>query len=126
MVNEDIDKETCTLIECDTIKDLKNFKQFLKQNFKGYHKRYGMLPIFNKSARIYASTKTHKLSSDDSININCLLFRLITDQTSTMTYKSTKVILEYLEPLCERKYTINNMLYFADMIKHLLPVPDNK
>lgn len=126
MVNEDIDKETCTLIECDTIKDLKNFKQFLKQNFKGYHKRYGMLPIFNKSARIYASTKTHKISSDDSVNINCLNFRPTTDQTSTMTYKSTKVILEYLEPPCERKYTINDMLYFADMIKHLLPVPDNK
>ena len=38
MVKEGIDKGTYTLTEDNTIKDLKNFKQFYKRNFKGYDK----------------------------------------------------------------------------------------
>ena len=38
IVKEGIDKGTYTLTENDTIKDLKNFNEFLKGNFKGYDK----------------------------------------------------------------------------------------
>ena len=38
MVKEGVDKGTYTLTQDDTIKDLSNFKQFLKRNFKGYGK----------------------------------------------------------------------------------------
>ena len=49
------------------------------------------------------------------------MFRSIIDQTGTMTYNAAKVISEYLRTLCENKYTINDTLSFADMIKHLPP-----
>ena len=35
MVKENTDKGIITLTEDNTIKDLKNFKQFFKRNFKG-------------------------------------------------------------------------------------------
>ena len=77
MVKEGTDKGTYTLTEDNTIKYLKNFKQFLIRNFKGYYKLDYMLPTSNQPARIYASAKTHKFSSVDSININDLKFQPI-------------------------------------------------
>ena len=50
-VKEDINKGTYTLAEDKTIIDLKNFKQFLKQNFKGYDKLNDMLPTSNQSSQ---------------------------------------------------------------------------
>ena len=81
-----------------------------------------MLPTSNQPARIYVSAKTHKFSSVDSVNINDLKFRPIIHQTGAMTYNATKVISEYLIPLCENKYTINDTLSFVDMIKSLSPL----
>ena len=81
-----------------------------------------MLPTSNQPARIYVSAKAHKFSSVDSVNINDLKFRPIIDQTGAMTYNATKVISEYLRPLCENKYTINDTLSFVDMMKPLPPV----
>ena len=78
-VKESINKGTYTSTEDNTIIDLKNFKQFFKQNFKGYDKLNDMLPTSNQPARIYASAKTHKFSSVDSVNINDLKFRPIID-----------------------------------------------
>ena len=72
------------LTEYNTIKDLNNFKQFLKRNFKELGKLDDMLPTSNQPARIYASAKTHKFASVDSVNINDLKFRWIIYQTGTM------------------------------------------
>ena len=52
MVKEGIDKGTYTITEDNTIKDLNNFKQFLKQNLKEYDKLDDMLPTSNQPARI--------------------------------------------------------------------------
>ena len=62
MVKEGIAKGTYISNQDNTIKDLSNFKQFLKRNFKGYNKLGDILPTSNQSSRIYASAKTHKLS----------------------------------------------------------------
>ena len=85
-----------------------------------------LLPTSNQPARIYASAKTHKFSFVDSVNINDLKFRPIIDQTGTMTNNAAKVISGYLRPLCKNKYTINDTLSFADMIKRLPPLPDDE
>ena len=108
---ESIDKGTFNLNEDNTIKDLKNFQQFLKRNFKEYDKLDDMLPTSNQPARIYASTKTHKFLSVDSLNINDLKFRTIIDQIGTMTYNAAEVISDYLNALCKNKYTIKNTLF---------------
>ena len=44
-----------------------------------------MLPISNQPARIYASAKSNKFSSVDSVNINGLKFWQIIDKIGTMT-----------------------------------------
>ena len=126
MVKEGVDKGTYILTQDSTIKGLNNFKQFLKRNFKGYDKLDDMLSTSNQPARIYASAKTHKFSSVDNVNINDLNFRPIIDQTGTMTYNAAKVISDYLKPLCENKYIINDTLSFADMLKRLPPLPDDE
>ena len=53
-------------------------------------------------------------------------FRPIIDQTGTMTYNAAKVISDHLKPLCKNKYTINDTLSFADMLKRLPPLPDDE
>ena len=126
MAKEGIDKGTYTVTEDSTIKDLKNFKQFLKRNFKGYDKLDDMLPTSNQPASTYSTAKTHKFSSVDSVNINDLKFRPIIDQTGTMTCDAAKVISDYLRPLFKNKHTINDTLSFADMVKRLPPLPDNE
>ena len=75
MAKDSIHKGTYILTEDNTIKVLKNFKQFLKRNFKGYYKFDDMLPTSNQPTRIYVSTKTHKFSSVDSVNFNDLKLR---------------------------------------------------
>ena len=47
IVRESIDIGRYTLTEDDTFKDLKNFKQFFKQNLKGYNKFHDILPTSN-------------------------------------------------------------------------------
>ena len=126
MVKEGINKRTYTLTEDNTIKDLKNLKQILQQKIKGYDELDDMLPTTNEPARIYASTQTHKFSSVDSVNINDLKFRLIINQTGTMTYNAAKVISYYLRPLCKTKYTINDSFSYADIIQRLPPLPDDE
>ena len=43
-----------------------------------------------------------------------------------MTYNAAKVISNYLRPLSKNKYTINDTLSFADMIKRLQPLLDDE
>lgn len=57
MVKESMDKETYAVTEANTIKDLNNLKQFLKQIFKGYDQLDEMLQISNQPE--YASAKTY-------------------------------------------------------------------
>ena len=47
-------------------------KQSLKRILKGDHQLDEMLQISNQPARIYASAKTHVISSVDSVNMNDL------------------------------------------------------
>ena len=54
MVKESTDKGIITLTEDNTIKDLKNFKQFFKRNFKGLISSM----IWYQPAIVYVSTKT--------------------------------------------------------------------
>ena len=68
----------------------------------------------------------HKFSYVDNVNINDLKFRPIIDQIGMMTYNVAKVISDYLRPLSKNKYTINDTLSFADMIKRLQPLLDDE
>ena len=103
MVKEDIGKGKYTLTKDNTIKDPKNFKRFLKRNFKGYNKLDDILPTSNQPARIYASAETRKFSPVDRVDVNDSKFQPIIDQIGTMTYNAAKVISDYLISLCKNK-----------------------
>ena len=49
--------------------------------------------------------------------INDLKFGPMIDQTGTMTGNAAKFVSDHLRPLCKNKYTINDTLPFADIIK---------
>ena len=103
MVKEDIGKGKYTLTKDNTIKDPKNFKRFLKRNFKGYNKLDDILPTSNQPARIYASAETRKFSPVDRVDVNDSKFQPIIDQIGAMTYNAAKVISDYLISLCKNK-----------------------
>ena len=112
----------------DTIlNDLKKFKDFLRHNFKGKFDCYkDMRPVSNQPGRLYATAKTHKFSSLDEITIEKLKFRPIISQVVTYTYNAAKVIVDYLEPLCQNEYKINDTQFFPSMLKDQEPLNPNE
>ena len=75
---------------------------------------------------MYGTTKTHKFDSTFNIELTKLKFRPIIDQTGTYTHKATKVISQYLKPLCDSEYTIKDTQSFAKFIKELPPLKEDK
>ena len=78
-----------------------------------------MIPESNQPAKLYATAKTHKFDNLKDINSNNLKFRPIIDQTGTFTYNASKVIADYLKPLSNNKYTIQDTQQFPEMITSL-------
>ena len=112
----------------DTIlNDLKKFQDFLSRNFKGKFDRYkDMRPVSNQPGRLYATAKTHKFSSLDEITIEKLKFRPIISQFGTYTYNAAKVIADYLNPLCQNEYKINDTQSSPSMLKDETPLNPNQ
>ena len=106
----------------DTIlNDLKKFQDFF------FFDRYkDMRPVSNQPGRLYATAKTHKFSSLDRITIEKLKFRPIISQVGTYTYNGAKVIADYLKPLCQNEYKINDTQSFPSMLKDQTPLNPNE
>ena len=79
----------------------------------------------NQPGRIYATAKTHEFNSLDDINVHNLKFRPIISQIGTCTCNATKVIAEYLKPLCSNQYKISDTQEFASLIKDQPPLNDD-
>ena len=77
-----------------------------------------MRPASHKPRKLYATAKTHKFNSLDDITVDNLKFRPITSQIGTYTYNASRVISQYLKPLSENEYKINDTQTFASMIKN--------
>ena len=67
-----------------------------------------MRQVANQSAKLFATAKTHKFNNTEDINVEGLKFRPIIDQAGTFTYNCSKVIAEYLKPLCSTEYSIKD------------------
>ena len=112
----------------DTILDnLKKFQDFLRGNFKGKFDRYkDIRPVSNQPGRFNAAAKTHKFSSVDEIAIEKLKFRPIISQGGASSYNAAKVIADYLNPLYQNEYKINDMQFFPFMLKDQTPLNPNE
>ena len=58
----------------NTLKDLKNFQEFLYRNFKDYENHDDMRPVNNQPHKSYGTAKTHKFENLEDItpqNLKC-------------------------------------------------------
>ena len=111
----------------DTIlNDLRKFQDFLRRNFKANLTVTEMRPVSNQPGRLYATAKTHKFSLLDEITIEKLKFRPAISQVGTYTYNAAKVIADYLKPLCQNEYKINDTQSFPSMLKDQTPLNPNE
>ena len=81
-----------------------------------------MRPVSHAPGKLYATAKTHKFNSLDDITVDNLKFRPIISQIGTYTYNVSKVISQYLKPLCENECKISDTQTFASMIKNHTPL----
>ena len=122
MTNKGI--ESGIYVECEdtTLNDLELFQDFLRRNFKSYEKYDKMRPIANQPAKLFATAKTHKFNNIEDINVDELKLRPIIDQTGTFTYNCSKVIPEYIKPLCQNEYSIKDTQRLSQMLRDLPPL----
>ena len=100
-----------------TLKDLKQFQDFLYRNFRKFEHYDKMKPVSNQPARIYGTAKTHKFNNQTEITLESLKFRPIIAQNGTYTYNAAKVIADYLKPLCSNHdYIIRNTQDLSTLI----------
>ena len=127
MIDEGIKKGIYAPTEDNTLNDLRKFQEFLRRNFQDKFARYeDMRPVSDQPGCIYATAKPHKFNSLDEINVDNLKFRPIISQIGTHTYHATKVITEYLKPLCSNQYKISDTQEFASLIKDQPPLNDDE
>ena len=125
ILNDGISKGIYAHTEDITLRDLKLFQDFLRRNFKDKYNKYEeMRPASHEPGKLYATAKTHKFNSLDDITVDNLKFRPIISQIGTYTYNASRVILQYLKPLCENEYKINDT--FASMIKNQTPLSSDE
>ena len=75
-----------------------------------------MLPASHRPARMYGTAKTHKFENYDDITVENLKLRPIMDQSGTMVYNASQIIAEYIRPLNDSKYIINDTLKFPNIL----------
>ena len=80
----------------------------------------------HEPGKLNATAKTHKFNSLDDITVDNLKFRPIIPQIETYTYSASRVIPQYLKPLCENEYKINDAQKFASMIKNQTPLSSDE
>ena len=108
MINKGTEQGTYAEFEDITLNDLKLFQDFLRRNFKSYEKYDKMRPVENQPAKLFATAKTHTFNNIEDIYVEELESRPIIDQTGTFTYNCSKVMAEYLKPLCQNEYSIKD------------------
>ena len=91
--------------------------------FHGYD---DMSPISNQSGKICATTTTRKFDSLENITIQNLKFHPIISQIGSYTYNAAKVLTDYLRPLCQTEYKINDTQSIASQIKKQTPLDEDE
>ena len=120
-INTGIADGTYEITEDRTHEDLTNFQQFLYRNFKNSPVYNKLWPDSNQPGRAFLTAKTHKFENFTDISLENLKFRMIVDQTGTFANKASRFLNEYLKPLVDTRFIINNTLDFPEMLKNLPP-----
>ena len=104
MLNDGISKSIYARTENTTLRDLKLFEDFLHRNFKDEYDKYEeRRPACHEPGKLCATAKTHEFNLLDNITVDNLNFRPIISQIGTYTYNASRVISQYLKPLCENE-----------------------
>ena len=126
MINDGISVGKYVHTEDTIIKDLSSFQSFLLCHFNDHPQYKDMRPSNNQPARLFATAKTHKFHNIKDANLKELKLRPIIDQTATCYYHASKVIANYLKPLAENDYVINDTQRFPSMLNDLPPLNEEE
>ena len=127
MLNDGISKSIYARTEDTTLRDLQLFEDFLHRNFKDKYDKYEeMRPACHEPGKLYATAKTQEINLLDDITVDNLNFGPIISQIGTYTPNASRVISQYLKPLCENEYKINDTQTFASMIKNQAPLSSDE
>ena len=86
-----------------------------------------MIAASDGPGKLYATEKAHKFNPLHNITLDNLKFCPTISQIGAYTYDALRVIWQYLKPLCENEYKINDTQTFATMIKNQTPLsPDEQ
>ena len=86
-----------------------------------------MIPASDGPGKLYATEKAHKFNPLHNITLDNLKFCPTISQIGAYTCDALRVIWQYLKPLCENEYKINDTQTFATMIKNQTPLsPDEQ
>ena len=92
-----------------TLSNLEKLQNFPRRNLEGKYDRYeDTRPISNQLGKIFATTKTHKFDSMEDMVFQNLKFCSKISQIGTYTYNTAKVLSDFLKPLCQNEYKIND------------------
>ena len=75
----------------------------------------------NQPGRLYAFAKTHNFNSIDEITAENVKFRPMNSHMGTYTHHDAEVIANYLKPLCQNEFTIDDTQSFPSMLKQQTP-----
>ena len=127
MLNDGISKSIYARTEDTTLRDLQLFEGFLHRNFKDKYDKYEeMRPACHEPGKLYATAKAQEINLLDDITVDNLNFGPIISQIGTYTPNASRVISQYLKPLCENEYKINDTQTFASMIKNQTPLSSDE
>ena len=128
ILNDGSSKAIYAPTEDKKLRDLKLFQGFLRRHFKDKYDKYEeLIPASHGPRTLYATAKAHKFNPLHNITVDNLKFRPTISQIGAYTYDALRVISQYIKPLCENEYKINDTQTFATMIKNQTPLsPDEE
>ena len=121
MITEGTVSGTYLVCSDTTLSDLKLFQNIFYNKILNYEKYDKMRPVGNQPEKLFGTAKTSKFNIITDINVEELNFSPIIERAGTFTYTCSKVIAEYLKPVCQTEYSIKNTQCFLEMLRDLPP-----
>ena len=120
-IKEGIDQGIYAIAEDKTHEDLENFRAFIYRNFRETSFYNDLWTNRNQPGRLFCTAKTHKFTDLSQITVENLKLRPVIDQTNSFSAKAAAFLSNYLKPLQDEEFMLNDTLKFPELIKKLPP-----
>ena len=114
LIEEGINDGIYEYTEDKTHEDLENFRSFVSRHFKTSNFYKDIWTCKNQPGRFFCTAKTHKFKDLSLITVENLKLRPIIDQSNTYTSNAAAFLANYLKPLQDKEYLMNDTLKFPE------------